>query len=166
MPMKILVRKYVAPLPRIKSCMSPAEKFSRLSKRLASKGKGHKLRKFHFTVIASGALITVFDGDGIEVIRASNNIDGYRIARAHAIRLFLASDQHGGFDWNSPNVEYQTPEELAATQQQTIRDLSHHPLAICKDCKFDFSDQLDLRKHKCSEQWMILEFSKVKRIYL
>lgn len=166
MPIKIQIAKILPIAKRERALISPQEKFNRLSRRLKNKGNKFKLRKYHFNAISSVKVITVFDGEGIEVFQGENSINGCRVARQYCLAIFLsAENQNGGFNWTMDfNPEFQTLEELREAELATRRNLDYKPFIVCLECKFQFETNVELGRHICTEQFMILEFHCARRI--
>ncbi len=166
MPIKIQLVKITPKMARDRILISPQERFNRLSKRQINRGKNYKLRRFHFNAIENGNIIVLFDGLGNNLGDFDNSVIGCRLARQFALKLFHASDnQNGGFLFTNPNFEYQTPEELEMVGLLARKNVEYHPFAICKDCKFQFQDNIEMSLHKCTENWMIFEFTRIRRVY-
>lgn len=145
--------------------LTPQEKFNRISAKF-KKGK-IKLRKYHFNAIESGKVLTVFDGEGIEVFQGENSVKGCRVARQCCLAIFLSAiNQNGGFTFTTnANFEFQTLDELRLNHAMMQKHLDHKNLPVCINCKFQFSDETDKNMHLCTENWMIFEFRQMRRQY-
>lgn len=99
---QISFAKHVPKEKREKILLSPKDKFNRIARRLIGKDKNLHLRKFHFNVIENGSEIVIFDGEGKEIMKASNCIEGCIEARQKCLSIFLsAKDKNGGFKFTA-----------------------------------------------------------------
>ena len=144
--------------------LSPQQKFDRLARRLSRNSKS-KLRKYHFNAIEAGSTLIVFDGEGIEVYQGENSVKGCKVARQLCLAMyFSASNQNGGFAFTTNvNFEFQSLAEIRANQEQVKKQLEYNPFVICKDCKFQFENEIERYLHVCTDNWIVFEFPEPQR---
>lgn len=151
---------YVKVCKLLKIELSPKEKFDRLTRKIQTKGS--KLRKYHFNLIPHGGSVILFDGLGNEFGTYSFDVRGIRSARIFALELFQESkNQNGGYSVTAPTMDFLTQEEMTLVKKQTSNLLNYNPFIVCKDCRFQFESEKELRNHRCGKTWAILEFRKV-----
>lgn len=94
--------KYIPKQEREIVKLSPKQKFDRIVRRLSVKDKKSHLRRFHFNVIENGNEIVIFDGEGNEIMKTNNCIEGCIEARQKCLSIFLSSnDKNGGFKFTA-----------------------------------------------------------------
>lgn len=159
MPIKISIAPYIPPIKHpAKIVLTSQQRFDRLIKRLSRSRT--KLRKFHFNLLQGlNGKVCLFDGDGIEVDQFTNSIEGIRIARQTALRLFLSNEnQQGGFNFTSAiNPEFMSFEEIEKARLQTRKLLDYQPFHLCSNCKFQFETE-EFGSHRCivGENWAVI----------
>lgn len=105
-----------------KELLTPKQKFENYVSSIQKRGA--RLRKYHFKVIASGQLMNVFDGTGLEIGEFENSVSGERKARKRCFEIFLAAEnKNGSFKWiSSNNWEYQNAQELEEQHERIVRE--------------------------------------------
>jgi hypothetical protein len=160
--------------------LTPLEKFDRIQSKMDKKSR--RLRKYHFVAIASTKNLFVFNGNRVQVLIEENSVIGCRRARNYCLELFLnspKSDQHGGYNFTSPNFENLTDAEYEKVQFSVRKNLDYriftpeeikeliasgdNPLArnFCYECRTEFDYRWNLKSHVCTDNWLIVNFQSI-----